>query len=164
MGAFIFKTVRVFLCATVVLMESSCFRHGYEIRIAGPTEITSQWLEVQAKPLLQADKDSHLIVLELEPPFKYDLHQEGKEPNKGQGILMPDGEVINPEIQIIDQNGTTFDLVYAGARRSFWPAYGLPYPNQWPRDRHYKTVRIRSTRPIKCKAIYWFAESSRDLK
>ena len=89
---------------------------------------------------------------------------EGKGPKKGQGVLMPDGEVINPEIQVIDRYGNAFDLIWRGSRRTFWPAYDLPYPNKWPGDRAYKLVRIRSPRPIKCKAIYWFAESNNDVK
>jgi len=76
---------------------------------------------------------------------------------------MPDQTVINPEIQVIDQYGNTYGLVYAGARRGM-PAYDLPYPNEWPRDREYKIVRIRSPRSIKCKAIYWFCESTKDWK
>ncbi len=161
---FIFKTLGVLLCAAVMLMEPSCIRDSYEVKISGSVEITDQWIELHPKPYLKPDKDYQLIVLELESPLKYDLYREGKEPNKGQGILMPDGEVINPEIQVIDQYGNTFNLVYAGARRSFWPAYNLAYPNAWPRDREYKTVRIRSPRPIKCKAIYWFCESNQDMK
>jgi hypothetical protein len=114
--------------------------------------------------MIKVDKDHDLVVLQLEPPYKDDFYMEGKGPKKGQGILMPDGEVINPDIQVIDQYGNTFDLVYAGARRTFWPAYNLPYPNQWPRDREYQAVKIRSPRPIKVKAIYWFCESNKDLK
>jgi len=100
----------------------------------------------------------------LEPPFRDDLYKDGKGLNKGQGILMPDGEVVNPEIQVVDQYGNIFNLVYRGARRGLWPAFGLPYPNEWPRDRKYRTVRIRSPKPIKCKAVYWFCESNRDMK
>jgi hypothetical protein len=127
-------------------------------------EVTNQWIELHPKPSLRADKDNQLVVLELEPPLKDDFYREGKGPNKGQGILMPDGEVINPEMEVIDQYGNTFNLVYAGARRTFWPAYNLPHPNAWPRDREYRVVKIRSPRPIKIKAIYWFCESNNDSR
>lgn len=164
MTIFVYKVLAVLSCLTVMLMQPSCFRDSYEVEVAGPTEITDQWLEIQPKQHFKSDKDYHLIVLDLEPPFKYDLYREGKEPNKGQGILTPEGDVINPQLQVIDQTGKAYDLVYAGARRNFWPAYGLPSPNKWPTDREYTSIRIRSPRRIKCKAIYWFAESNKDLK
>jgi hypothetical protein len=108
------KCIGVLFCAAGMLMEPSCLRDSYEVKIAGPTEISDQWIEFQAKPHLKPEKDQQMIVLEMESPFKYDFYREGKEPNKGQGILMPDGEVINPEIQVVDQNGKVFYLVYAG--------------------------------------------------
>ena len=40
--------------------------------------------------------------------------------------------------------------------------YNLPYPDEWPRDRAYQTIRIRSPRPFKCKAVYWLNESAKD--
>ena len=147
-----------------MLVEPSCLSNSHEVKLSGPVEITDQWIELQAKPYLKADKDSEKVVLELELPYKADFYKEGKGPNAGKGILMPDGEVVNPEIQVIDQHGNIFNLVNNGSRRTFWPAYDLPYPNEWPRDREYKAVRIRSSRRIKCKAIYWFSESSKDLK
>jgi len=137
---------------------------SYKVKLAGPVGITDEWLELKPTEPLRAERDSQMVVLELESPFRYDLYGDGKGANKGHGILMPDGDVINPEIEIIDQYGNTFKLVWSGARRSFSPVYDLPYPNKWPRDRQYTTVRIRSPRPIECKAIYWFCESSKDQK
>jgi hypothetical protein len=84
-----------------------------------------QWPEIHPEHSFAAQNDSQSLVLELEPPFSYDFYREGKAPNAGKGILMPDKEVINPEIQIVDEQGNSFDLVYSGARRSFCPAYSL---------------------------------------
>jgi hypothetical protein len=105
-----------------------------------------------------------MLLLELEPPFKYDFYHDGKGQNKGEGILMPEGNVINPEIKVVDQQGNSFKLVWRGARNTFAPVYNLTYLNKWPRDREYNIVRIRSSRPIKCRAIYWYCESNKDMK
>lgn len=161
---FVYKTVGVLLCLAVMLIEPSCVRDSYEVALSGPMTIADQWIELQSKTPLKADKDSQMVVLELEPPLKYDLYKEGKEPNAGKGILMSDGEVINPEIEVIDQYGNSFKLIWRGARKTFSPVYSLPYPNKFPRDREYKSLRIRSPRPINVKAIYWFCESNKDMK
>ena len=161
---FLRRPLLVSFCSVAMLLEPSCLRDSYEVKLSGPMEIGEQWIELQPERHLRADKDSEAVVIELEPPYKDDFYKEGKAPNTGKGILMPDGEVVNPEVEVIDQYGNIFKLVYSGSRRTFWPAYDLPYPNEWPRDREYKSVRIRSSRPIKCRAIYWFCESNKDLK
>jgi hypothetical protein len=163
MMTFVPKVVGLLLCAGAMLMPVSCLQaDSHEVKVSGALTIRDEWVEIHPEPHLKAEKDSQMIYLDLEPPFKDDLYDEGKGPNKGKGILMPDGEVINPEIEVIDQSGNTFKLVYSGSI-GFKPTYDLPYPNKWPRDREYTTIRIRSPRPIKCKAIYWYCESRKDL-
>ena len=125
------------------------------------------WVEFHSDTYLKADNDLQEVGLELEQPFNDDFFSKGKGPNKGKGILMPEGDVINPEIEVIDQYGNVFALVYGGA---FVPGngkggtviYDRPYPLKFLRDREYVSVRIRSPRLIKCKAIYWISESVKD--
>ena len=147
-----------------MLMQLACRQESYQVKLSGPLVIGDEWIEFHPQPSLKADQDLQMVLLDLEAPFKYDFYKEGAGPNSGMGILMPDGEVINPEIEVIDQYGNKFNLVWNGAQQTFSPTYGLPYPDKLPRDREYRTVRIRSPRPIKCKAIYWFCESAKDWK
>jgi hypothetical protein len=152
-----------------MLMEPSCSRGSYELKLSGPVTIGDQWTELDLKPSIKTNKDLTMILLDLEPPFKNDFYNEGNGLNRGKGILTPEGEVVNPEIEVIDENGNTFNLVWSGSRghyggKSGAPAYDLPYPHKWPRDREFTKVRIRSGTRIKCKAIYWFFESTRDWK
>src|SRR2546423_1448719 len=149
------------LSYVVMLTQSTCHSDSYRVKLSGPMTIGNEWVELHPESPLKAENDLQMVLLDLEAPFKDDLYKEGKGANKGAGILTPDGEVINPEIEVVDQYGNKFNLVYAGAREDA-PAYDLPYPNKWPRDREYKTIRIRSPRPVKCKAIYWFCESTKD--
>jgi hypothetical protein len=159
---FVFKPVTIFFCAGAMLMPFSCQQpDSYEIKISGPITIGEEWIEIHPDSPLKAEKTYQWVYLDLEPPFKGDLYNEGKGPNKGKGILMPDGEVINPQIEVIDQYGNTFKLVFGGGI-GLKPRYKVPSPNELPRDREYTTVRIRSPRPIKCKAIFWFCDSSKD--
>jgi hypothetical protein len=154
----------ILLCIGVTFMNVSCQRDSYEVKLSGPTTISDQWIELKPQTPLKAEKDFQNVVLDLETPFKFDFYRKGKGANKGGGILMPDGEVINPEIELVDQHGNIFKLQFAGARKTFSPMYSLRYPEALPRDREYKAVRIRSPRPIKAKKIYWFNESAKDWK
>jgi len=161
--AFIRELFSVSFCA-VMLIQLSCHRDSYQIQLSGHVDIRDDWIELVPTPRLKAEKSFQWMVLDLEAPFKEDIYNEGTGPHKGQGILMPDREVINPEIEVIDQYGTTFSFVWKGSRQGM-PIYGYaPQSNALPRDREYQTVRIRSPKPIKLKTIYWFCESSKDWK
>jgi len=143
-------------------MPFSCRQaDSYEIKISGPVNIEDKWVELKPEQPLKAEKTYQYVYLDLEPPFRSDLYKEGKGAGKGKGILMPDGEVINPEIEVIDQDGNKFNLVFAGGI-GLKPLYKVSSPNELPRDRQYTKIRIRSPRPIKCKAVVWFCDSYKD--
>lgn len=135
-------------------------RSSYSIKLSGPVTVTSDWTELKAEKPLKADKDIQWVLLELEAPFQENSRLG---PDSKGGILTPDGKVVNPEIEVVDQYGNTFSLIWSGTRGG-GSGYHLAYPKEFPRDREYKMVRIRSSRPIKCKAIYWFCDSSKDWK
>jgi hypothetical protein len=159
---FIAKALGIWFWVGVLLMPISCYQaDSYEVKISDSVTIGEEWVELHPESPLKAEKDSQIVYLDLEPPFTDDMYRKGNGPNKGKGILMPDGDVINPEIEVIDQHGNTFKFVYSGGI-GIKPTYELPYPNELPRDRTYTTIRIRSPKPIKCKAIYWFCESRKD--
>lgn len=128
-------------------------RKSFELKLSGPLVVQDQWIEIRPQQSFTAERDRQFIVLELEPPFSYDFYRQGRGPNAGEGILMPDKGVLNPEIKVVDEQGNNLDLVYRGARRTFWPAYGLPYPQEFPKDPKYKHVRLRSEQPISVKAV-----------
>ncbi|MDX6446722.1 MAG: hypothetical protein QOH71_3796 [Blastocatellia bacterium] len=164
MSILVGKWLGVLFCTGLMMSLPSCTSDSYLVDLSGPATISDQWIQLTPKSSLKADQDSQMIVLDLESPFKYDFYKEGKGPNAGKGILMPDGEVINPEVEVIDQYGNSFKLIWRGARKTFQPVYNLPFPDKFPRDREYKTVRIRSPRPIKVKTVYWLCESNNDSK
>jgi hypothetical protein len=155
----------------VMLMptQTSCILHSRLVKISGTVIIGGEWTQLRPGSPLKAEKDSQLVVLDLDPPFKYDLDKEGSGPDRGHGVLTPEGETVNPEIELIDEYGATFRLVYTGATGILTaaesPVYGTAYGTpKLPQDRKYTEVRIRSPKPIKCKAIYWFCESTKDWK
>jgi hypothetical protein len=151
------KAYRMSFCVGVMIMLSSCFPGSYT-RLSGSVTISDEWVTLSPDVPLKAEKTHQWVSLELESPFRTADYDEGNGPNRGDGIWTPGGDVINPEIQVIDQYGNTFSFVYMGTRGAI-PIYGYSNPEDLPRDREYKTVRIRSPKPVKCKAIYWFCES-----
>ena len=157
------RVILAFFCCVITLVMVSC-RDSYWIKLSGPLTVSNEWIELRPQTPLRAEKTLQWVQLELEPPFKEDFDNEGKGPSKGKGILMPDGDVINPEIEVIDEHGNAFSLVYGGGSGIQLPNYDVQYPSKLPQDRGYKMVRIRSPRPIKCKAIFWYCESSKDWK
>jgi hypothetical protein len=158
------KAIAVFFCAAAMLMELSCIRDSYEVKLSGPVILNEQWIELRPESRLKPDKDFQWVMLQLEAPFKDDVLGEGKGPMSGKGVLTPDGETINPEVEVIDDNGNTYVFVWKGSRAGS-PIYGYaPHADGLPKDRLYKTVRLRSPKPIKCKAVYWFCESAKDWK
>jgi len=156
------KAYRVLLCAGLMIIVSSCFPGSYT-KLSSSVTISDEWVKLSPSVPLKAEKRVEWVLLELEPPFRNAEYGEGNGPDRGNGIWTPSGDVINPEIQVIDQDGNTFNFVYRGTRGTS-PIYGYSNPEDLPRDREYKTVRIRSPKPIKCKAIYWFGESRIGLK
>jgi hypothetical protein len=163
-----FSVKRITL-AILFLVQMSCIHHGYSIKLSGPVTLTDQWLELNPNPYLRPDEDWQEVGLALDEPFNSDFFQEGTGPNKGKGILMPDKDVINPDIELIDQYGNAFPLVYVGASvpgkgKGGTVRYALAAFQGSPADRQYKTVRIKSPRPIKLKGIYWLCESRKDME
>src|SRR5690349_12961754 len=146
MLAFSLKVYGALFCVGVLLVMSSCKGESYT-EVSGSVTIGDEWVTLSPGETLRVEKNYEWVLLKLDAPFK------NADPTVGNGILMPDGEVINPEIQLTDQYGKTVSFVYRGARGDDSPIYGYPYPNELPRDAEYKTVRIRSPRPIRCKAI-----------
>jgi len=148
------------LIGALILTGGSGVQESYRTTLSGATVITEHWIELRPKRPLSADHTFQWVELELEPPLRNDLFNEGIGPHSGKGILMPDHEIVNPEIEVIDEQGNAYAFVYKGARDG--PIYGYPQLDKLPRDRRYTMVRLRSSKPIRCNAIYWDCESSRD--
>ena len=88
-------------CTTVLLTQPSCLRDSYSVKLSGPVTLGETWAEFNPETSLKPDKDWQEVGLELEQPFNLDFFAEGNGPDKGKGILMPDKDVINPEIEVI---------------------------------------------------------------
>ena len=120
--------------------------------IAGPTAITSQWLEIGPTPALKPLGKTSFVILELEGDYTPDF--------QAQMLRFPDGSLGMPEVQLVDQQGNAFPLHFlmvhhrdrTGSNVMGGAGFGTPV---LPTDRSYGKVRVRSDKPMKCSKIIW---------
>ena len=145
----------IIACA-ILLIATGLYqgRRSFDDReIKGPITLSSEWIEITPDKPLKPEREYQQIVLSLSEPFLGDF--------EAKGVRLLDGSIITPQVQLVDQNGDTFDLKYGGFRGRM----NIYYSNfdQLPKDREYRTVRIRSEKPINCKRILWSCYYQRDL-
>ena len=118
--------------------------------IARNLSVTNEWTEVSIDPPVKPSYDHQAIYLRP-VGFKVDLAVKGNE------IRLPDGTVVEPEVEVYDENGKAFRMHKSGfamAREDyveFWPE------PTWtlPKNRKYSSVRIRSDVPFVCESVSW---------
>lgn len=120
--------------------------------------ISSEWKEIDTQNLIKIEKDNHFVSILLEPSF------EANTP-KG-GILIPSGEIVNPEIKLVDEDGNEYLLTYKGSRgkENGKEIANYGYKGSLPIDKIYKKVLLRSDYPIKAKKILWSGYDAKDLR
>lgn len=122
----------------------SIFSPYLEQEVAGPVTITQEWQEITPPKALRADRQLQYVILTIGGPF---------EPNNkgGWGLRLPDGSVVIPEVQLVDQGGPIVDL-----KSVTWDKTGMGFgAENLPKDRVYRAVRIRANKPIKVSRVYW---------
>jgi hypothetical protein len=147
--------IAVSACTAFLILLTVCQRREtfFDRTIKGPTTLSSEWMEISVDPPLKPDREEHDIVLYLEEPFGRDLETKG--------VRLPDGSVITPEIQLIDQDGKSYDLKYYGKRGPQLIEFTLRGQLD---GKVYPKVRVRSEKPITCKAILWSNWNWKDIQ
>jgi hypothetical protein len=116
-------------------------------------------MEIKPTEPLRPEREINSIILTF--ATTYELNKQSN------GFRFPDGEVVLPEVQLVDQEGKIYQLGIAtiGDRgvgfSSFNPATHL---NNLPRDKVFTTVRLRSKKPFQCSKITWSGYNTRDRK
>ena len=120
--------------------------------IKGNTTISQEWMEIALETPLKPARDRQAVMLFLEEPYLADLRLDG--------VIMPDGSRVKPEVQLVDMAGNTYTLEYYGLFGQKLIIFTL-------RDqlvgREYRMVRVRSEKPIHLKEIFWRCYYTRDI-
>lgn len=116
-------------------------------KISGPVTVSNEWTEVKPEEPLRLTGDYQEIGLYVEKPLTavFDSSTSG-------GIRTPDGSLIMPEVEVVDDNNKTFECKFSGAWGSNAIRFRLPdvRPNA-----EYKVVRIRADRLVQLDGVYW---------
>lgn len=112
--------------------------------IKGETTLTPEWTEIALETPLKPARDVQVIMLYLEEPFVGDF--------EAKAVRLPDGALVEPEVQLLDKAGNTYALKYYGFFGRKLIMFTLP---DQLTGRDYGTVRVRSNKTIRCKEIIW---------
>ena len=130
--------------------------------ISGQVTLSSQWLEITMKEPLRPERDRQKIIIDIEPPVK--LEPSGP----SMGLVLPDGSVVIPEVQLIDQDGNIYNLTSPSASFEASPGgawqRGFGRVEPLPKNKVYTAVRIRCEKPVRCSRIRWRSYNPSDLK
>ena len=150
------------LSAIIVVLIFTLYRKSNPFlkrQIAGPVTIGSEWLEITPEEPLKPEREIHEVILIFATPYEPD--------NQSWGIRLPDGSLVIPEVQLVDQNGGTYKL-RVGAIGKDAIAFSMrdPISHQeiLPKDKLYPTVRIRIDKSIQCSKIIWSCYNPWDRK
>ncbi|HEV8426984.1 MAG TPA: hypothetical protein VGQ41_03660 [Pyrinomonadaceae bacterium] len=120
--------------------------------IRGDTTLTQEWTEITLETPLKPERDVQAVMLHLAEPYEADLQLNG--------VRLPDGSLVKPEVQLVDTAGNTYSLNYYGL-------FGRQLVIFTLRDqlmgREYRTVRIRSDKPIHSRRFFWRCYYTRDI-
>ena len=116
--------------------------------LIGPVTITSAWIEIEPKSPLRVERQRHLIALDLDKSIQT---EQG-----GSGLVLPDGSIERPQVELVGKDGRTYQLNVpslflsnTGETLAYFSGDDLP------NDKTYIKVRIRSDRPVRCNRIFW---------
>jgi hypothetical protein len=112
--------------------------------IKGSVTLSSEWIEIIPEQPLKPEREQQEIVLHLEEPFVGDF--------EAKGVRLPNGSIIQPEVQLVDVAGNIHILKYYGFRGRKLIRFTLKGQLN---GREYRSVRVRSEQPIRCKGIIW---------
>ncbi|HZS46800.1 MAG TPA: hypothetical protein VFC63_17135 [Blastocatellia bacterium] len=132
------------------LLTAIIIRRPIYLELATNLAVSSEWIEIIPQKPLTAEKDRNDIILSIEG-YLHNIHEPF------HPIKMPDGTVVNPEIQIVDQDGIVYPLKFSLRIGSSLGFGGVPSA-KWDksvRNRVYVKVRIRCDEPITLSKVFW---------
>lgn len=142
------------ICMVLITSLAICGDQGRFIdrTIKDKATLTPEWMQITLDKPLKPERDVQVIMLYLEEPYVGDF--------EAKAVRLPDGTLVQPEVQLLDTAGKTYALKYYGF-------FGRQLVIFTLRDqlmgREYRTVRIRSDKPIHCRQIFWRCYYTRDI-
>jgi hypothetical protein len=120
-------------------------------------EIGTDWIEITPQPPMKSSQQFQYVGLKLDSVKDWDKNDRKK-------LALADGSPVLIEIELSDEHGNKYLLVpnrignyiEFGKDKSNIPLSAVPTNEpDFPPDRVYPKLRIRSQLPIKCEQIIW---------
>lgn len=113
--------------------------------IASGLSFGSDWVQILPKPPLRIQKHVQRLILIIDGDIQRSANFPGQ-------FALPDGTLIDPELEIADEMGNTQRLESSICNSNI--CCGV----QLPKDRVVTRVRIRSQNPFRCSRVIWECE------
>jgi hypothetical protein len=147
-----------------------------ERAISGPVIISSNWVEITPQEPLTVSQRTQsvlLVVADRYTPYRDPFRPEDPSWDRSWAMRFPDGTLVRPEVQLVDEYGNIYDLMAPsfidkdrgrGDERGgmgFSTRFDERIDSNLPRDRVYRTVRVRSPRPVHCSKVIWYCRTGK---
>jgi len=126
--------------------------HTY-LEIAGDVFITTEWTEFKPVESTKFERKCQEVYLSV-IGCRMDTEKEG--------LILPDGSVVNPEVQIVDEfgekhqlHGGSYGVMPVGGDSDLLKVNRAGYSGKLPKYQEYRSVLVRSDKPFHCSKIVW---------
>ncbi len=144
---------------TILLYRVFFMDYYVNIPLSENVIIDAKRMEIRPSHPLKMEKEKQFIAIEVAPPFTA---------LGANGISLPNGEEIYPEITAIDSNGQEYKMILRESTRSpsligetIETAY-FGSEIEMPSTVQIEKVLIRSDSPISAKRILWSGYNRKD--
>jgi hypothetical protein len=160
-ASFCFILLLLLGSAVVSLLTSQSERQVY-----GQITVSDEWVEIKPQPPLKASKRTQDLDLYVADEHTAYWTADDSTDNS-DAMRFPDGSLVRPEVQLIDEYGTVYELdrhSFFGRKpggngldggMGFSKIFDQSIDSNFPKDRAYTTIRIRSPKPIHISKIVW---------
>jgi len=115
--------------------------------VATNVAVSSEWFEITPDSAMKPKKQVQEVVFVIDG-YKSDFS------DKTFQIKLPDGTIVNPDVQILDEFGNVYELKHSGFLNNdinYTPKNSLGFLE----DRNYSKIRIRSDKPFQISKVIW---------
>ena len=144
------------IALVAIFLTCACGSGYKEMTIAKGLVITPEWKEINPENALRIDREYQYIRISVAESF---------DAFGGKGIKTPNGDVVNPEINLIGDGGDeVFPLEYVGSDRGpFGTFVNYGSAKQLPKNLEIRKVMIRSDITIQTDELRWSVFDWRDV-
>ena len=162
---------RLLLCLCVSLFAScsvyrSAFSPFVERDISGPVTVSSEWKEITPTQPLQTVRQRNAVMFDFSPRLGEKDLVTGNDVTKW-AIRFSDGSTAMPEVKLVAQDGSEYQLIpgYLSTKLvGFTMTNPTTHLESLPRDKKFRAIRIRCTKPINFSRVYWYSFNQWDRK